>query len=304
MAAGWSFFLLGRAMIMDAVILENTSSAPVTVTSLRGARSTGGLRLPPRAGNSPSDILDVNIGLERGERILIPTRIVFGPSDTLRPYSTTSYVFGPALDVTGVVVDGQTIDFDERSANFMQISLFNEVGSCPYLLSWKEESQDWMQYGKILHAAKGADREYREIIEYDGLRTRFRLEEREPEIAYIDEASLIIDLDDGSKLKLHPSEAALAERDDQRIILVWGEGVDFAFSLPEEIEESQVRRSELHVTGYYERYAPELLTARRQAAIPISANPPYETPICSQVSGRAVWPDVESLGQATQLRTR
>ena len=270
MPAGWSFFVIGRELIMDAIILENSSGAPFTVGALRGTSSTGGLRRPPGTGDDSTNVLDLDARLAPGERILVPTRIVFGPSDEMRPYSTTSYIYGPAFDLTGLVVDDRMIDLEERSANFIQISLFDEMGSCPYLLSWKDDSRDWMQRGKILHSAQGAENEYREVIGYEGFRSRFRLEEREPEIAYIDEARLVITLDDGSKRGLAPSEKALVDRDGVPVALVWGEAVDFSFALPPDIEESQVDRSELYVTGYYERYPAVPVMSRRPAAVPLS----------------------------------
>jgi hypothetical protein len=56
-------------------------------------------------------------------------------------------------------VDGNAIDFREKSLNDMDIAFSGGVGSCPYLLSWDSERRDWTEHGKVLHEANDASRE-------------------------------------------------------------------------------------------------------------------------------------------------
>ena len=262
---GWEFKFLPRVPLLDGIIVENLSSSAVEIDAFKGTRTSGGLRTADVAASGPSSVIDLDLRLAPGDRVLIPTRLVFAPSDQLRKYTSSKYVYGPAFDVRGLVANSQDIDFDKRSANFTQLSLIQEEGSCPYLLSWKDEDDLWIQRGKILHAANGRDNEYREIVEFDGLRTRFRLEEREPEVAYIDKTKLIAYLDDGSILEMMPNKPQLADKDDEHIILAWGEFIEFSFSLPSQIDRGRVKRSELRVTGFYERY-PKVRTVLRSVS--------------------------------------
>ena len=77
-----------------------------------------------------------------------------------------------------------------------------EEGSCPYLLSQGAEGSDWIDHGKILHAAPSQDREYTDVRNFSGFRARFRIEEREPEAAFINRAELTVVLKDGRTMSL------------------------------------------------------------------------------------------------------
>ena len=67
---GWSFSYMGRALALDAVVVENGSSQPILVDSLTGQRAaTTKLRaLDERAsagGATPLDKLDEDAGARR-----------------------------------------------------------------------------------------------------------------------------------------------------------------------------------------------------------------------------------------------
>jgi hypothetical protein len=104
------------------------------------------------------------------------------------PEFARSYIFGPDISVTGIVLNGSRVQIARRSANFIDITLSVEGSSCPYLLSWDTEIGEWIDHGKVLHKGQGKSKEYTETTKLPGLWTSFRIEEREPEIAYIDHA--------------------------------------------------------------------------------------------------------------------
>ena len=190
------------------------------------------------------------------------------PSDSLREFTSTKYVLGASLNIGGLIVENENIAFEERSANFTQLTLLYEEGSCPYLMSRRDEQGGWLERGKILHTARGPDNEYQEIVDYQGLRKEFRLEEREPEVAYIDEARLTIHLRNGQTRDLSPDITALEARDDTRVVLGWGDAVEFSFQIPLGIEPDEVERSELIVSGFYEPYSTVQLAA--------ASDPPFD----------------------------
>ncbi|MCP4383685.1 MAG: hypothetical protein GY798_20100 [Hyphomicrobiales bacterium] len=259
---GWMFYYLPRIPIVDFIVVRNLSERELAISGLLGAQTDGGLRSPRPSGEGPVRVVgDFEAKVQPGDSAAVATKITFAPSDELRDYTSSNYLYGPAYDITGVVANGQRIDFSQRSANFTQLSLLDEEGSCPFLLSERSDGQ-WIDHGKILHTARGSKNEYQEWLQFDGLRTKFRLEEREPEAAYIDEASLRLVLNDGTELTLQPDRDELVSVDGNRLTLLWGEGVEFSYALPGGIRPESVEKSELSVTGHYVRYPPVMISSK------------------------------------------
>jgi hypothetical protein len=131
-----------------------------------------------------------------------------------------------------------------------------EGSSCPYLLSWDTTSQTWAEHGKVLDKAPNESRQYSEVKLFPGFRSRFRIEEREPEIAFIKDAELVATLGSGVAITLKPTKVVTtAEREGEYLSLYWGQAAEFEFTLPHDIGEDQVVTSRFAVTGYYRRYA-------------------------------------------------
>jgi hypothetical protein len=202
--------------------------------------------------------------------------------------SLTSFVFGPELKVAGLRVEGNAIDFREKPLNDMEIAFSGQVGSCPYLLSWDDQRADWTQHGKVLHEASDISREETQTITLPGFVSRFRVEEREPEVATIDDAEIAFNLKNGSSITREPDTAPSAKADRQ--LLFWGDAQEIKFSLPSGIAPADVVQSRLSLTGYYERYSSLPNSAYRgggafirDAAFSTSANPLHALgvgPIC------------------------
>jgi hypothetical protein len=168
---------------------------------------------------------------------------------------TRAYVYGAALALSGVGVNGGRIEFTKGYPNALALTAGTEAGSCPYLTSWNPSTRRWTEFGKVLHRAKGKELEQSQTIRLGGFRSRFRLVEREPEISYIDAARLIVRTNNSQSLALEPDAELLAKADRRRATFFWGEGIEFSFTLPEGVKESDVVSSDLVLTGYYERYA-------------------------------------------------
>jgi hypothetical protein len=289
----WSFGYLWREISIDFVLIENISPTPVVISSMIGKLEVNsGLRLPVsqigtvRLENTVKMSTDA-IALTPGERILIPTRITFvAPAwpqddssehrksvDRLRnlfassPYKTSKesyadiprfkdYVYGPELLIGGLIANSTRLGFPERySVNSIQLTASAEAGSCPYLLAWDEKDSEWVDEGKVLHNAPAENRRYTETRTFGGLRTRFRIEEREPELAHIESAALVVNLDNGDALRLAPKMRGSSVSERIGVELRWGEGIDLYFELPESMSANLVIGSRFEVTGYYERYS-------------------------------------------------
>jgi len=175
-----------------------------------------------------------------------------------------NYVFGPEILLGGVVANGKPLTLLRRhAANMIDLTVTPETGSCPYLLAWDEVERDWVNEGKILHEAPSADRAYAETRRYEGLETRFRIEEREPEIARLSGLRLRLALASGESLTLLPKRPLLA---GGRLDLGWGEAAEIEFALPGTVQPSQVVESELTVEGYYQRYSGMAVNEAREGA--------------------------------------
>ena len=165
------------------------------------------------------------------------------------------YIYGPEIALRGLEVNGERLDLDEISANFMALTASAGEGSCPYLYVWNEDERHWHRYGTVIHEANGERRKMTERIPLHRLATRFRLSEEELEVSHIDRAHLVLSLKDGKTLTLRPNNSDLAETDGRAMQMYSGQSVEFEFELPETLDKRQVANSELLVTGYYRSYS-------------------------------------------------
>jgi hypothetical protein len=286
----WAFRYVVRHGILDAVLIENVSRERVEISGLFGTHSSSAkLReISSEPSPIPAQLLSpMSQSLGPGERLLIPTRITFpspdrttydfgddftfpqtasainrqrgtngyrGDTSAFGAPAAKNYLFGPDIQVTGILANGSRLDLARRAANFINVTSTSPAASCPYLLSWSD-SEGWVNHGKALHKGNSKAREYTETIAIDGFRSRFQLEEREPEVAFIDEAKLEIDLETGGTVTLNSDDARISARDGNYLHLYWGDTIEFSFTLPVDVNEEQVIRSRLVLTGYYERYA-------------------------------------------------
>lgn len=297
-------------IILDTVLIENISNASIKLDSLYGSQaSVSTLRAPGSELTSAS--FDLSRTLAPGEKLLIPTRISFVPeasdegpvtdniadrskllraSTQIQKKMGTSglrvneashavpmlktYVFGPELSVTGLTVNGARIGLEQRSANFADLVMSVEGLSCPYLLSWDTASKTWIDHGKVLDKAPNESREYSELRDLPGFRSRLRIEEREPEIAFIKDVELVATLNNGVAITLKPEKVVTAaEREGDYLSLYWGQAADFEFKLPRNIAEDQVVTSRFAVTGYYRRYSALLARAGGPGPRALSLHP-------------------------------
>jgi hypothetical protein len=209
----WLFGYNARAIELEAILVENASDESMVIDGVLGSRSSQeGLR---QAGGSPSaDTIAAQVAttLAPRKRLLVPIAIRFpAPTDDslmqpaddtpaiqrklgtmgftgnvggLRRLPAKDFVFGPEIKPTGLQVGGRKIEFVRRTANFLDLTASAEIGSCPYLLSWSDDDEEWMEHGKVLHEGLGPEHEYTETITFSDFRSHYRLEEREAEMPH------------------------------------------------------------------------------------------------------------------------
>ena len=194
-----------------------------------------------------------------GEPTIRKHRESFGPPKIPKP---ATYAFGPELRLTGLVMDGKSIIFDQASRNFMRLTSYEEGASCPYLYAWDDGHKTWVRHGKIIHAANSKDKETTEKITFSGFRSKFRLAEEELEVSYIDSVKLEVELGDGTGITLRPSVAPMSSQDRRYATIRAGQTIEFSFELPPTINAAAVKQSTLAVTGYYQPYS-SMMMARQ-----------------------------------------
>jgi hypothetical protein len=153
------------------------------------------------------------------------------------------------------MVNGERVLFAERSRNFLQATVINEEGSCPFLYAWHPDTQSWIWYGKVIHRAKSKANEMTHEIPLTSFGNRFRLSEEELELSHIDYVALAIELQDGTSHVLKPNNPSLSKVDEKYVRIKAGSFVEFEFNPPLGVNAATVKRSTLTIRGYYEPYS-------------------------------------------------
>jgi hypothetical protein len=172
----------------------------------------------------------------------------------------SEFAFGPEWSLNGFALGGERILFDAVAPNFLDITAANEIGSCPILYAWSAPDATWFRHGKIIHQAQSRVSEQSEIVTFTGFVHRFRIAEEELERATIGGVTLRLELVDGRVLTLPPTSVPLAA--GAAVELYANDEIEIDFVLPADLKAGDVVRSQLTVTGYYDRY-PALLLGRK-----------------------------------------
>jgi hypothetical protein len=326
----WKYDAIPRSMTIDAVLIANVSGNPISIDALIGER-VAGPRLRPSSASEftgAQGSLDMSTTLAPGAEIIVPVKLEFGfrnlssrrdnyklddllrfhresdkiakrlgsngyvnSADKYRFPAFVDYTFGPEWRVSGVVANSNRIEIAKRAASFTDVAFVETEGSCPYLMSFDPSLRDWVMYGKILHSASEESLETTQTVAFSGFRSRFRLEEREPEIAFIDHAELQVNFGDGRSISLNPRNTGQKTEGSRSFRLFWGEATELVFQLPHGIEADKVVQSRLVVTGYYRRYSaiPGLARAGEEALsrAPYSPISRWARPVAAVSTGEA-----------------
>lgn len=162
--------------------------------------------------------------------------------------------YGPAWSVNSMVVNGAEIDLMVTTPNFLNMAVANAGASCPYAAFFDERHQTWISLGKVIHTANGKKAATSQVITVPGLVRKIRLEEREPETAFIDQVSLEVVLENDRILHIPSSEHALHSVDDLYLEINYGQSRVIAFDVPTHVKPEEVLHTKLRIAGYYERH--------------------------------------------------
>ncbi|NET55461.1 MAG: hypothetical protein F6K47_04490 [Symploca sp. SIO2E6] len=102
------------------------------------------------------------------------------------------FAVGMILNVKSLKINGQTINIAPPSDEpTVYISTLLEGGSCPYLVVYDAQQKSWLELGTILSARKNKSLQQEELHHLGNNVSKIKIEEREPEITYIDALSIV-----------------------------------------------------------------------------------------------------------------
>lgn len=279
-------------LLFDALLVRNTTKSAITLAGYRGSKSVGeGIRAIGDKGKTISEIDDLaqNIAIGPGKSVVLPTALLLRATDlapccdyvspdekearqAVKQYAQFGYGISmaqykvpeypayfqllPSYNVAGLKTSRGNMTFERTRPLRLSFTATVEEGSCPYLMSRSgiRRSEPWTDYGKILHSASAVSKKSAHIESIDGAPRAYRLEEREPEIAFIDSVKLTVFYDDGSSANFVPNLDRLKHIDGDEIRIGWGEAFEFEFPVSDSPDRRSASHSELEVVGFYQRF--------------------------------------------------
>jgi hypothetical protein len=301
----WRFQYTSRVLLGEAITITNVSTQDIELNGLVGSTSPARDLRPVGGADDQADALIGRIALNRSlqpnHSVIFFTRLKFVPDDTAKEtfnYPQTSelllkeigvrgfkgnitdhkqpqlrdYVYGVQFSIGGIVANDQEVNFAGRSANFLNLTVASETGSCPYFLA--DIAGEWETYGKVLHESNSRARESDQTVVYAGFVRRIRFEEREREFARINQVSASYVLKDGAAVEVKPEDYRLIERDQSYLELSWGDSANIAFIIPQGLDPANIFETRITFTGYYVR-DPDVAFSSDQPTV--SSSMPDET---------------------------
>jgi hypothetical protein len=158
---------------------------------------------------------------------------------------------GSVLNINSLTVNGKKIKIDPP-LNEPQFSLsaYFAYGSCPYLLVFDSEKQIWKELGTVLSGLDSANLQQTKLYQLGNKPIKFKIQERDPEITYLDSLSLIYKDSQTNELKeVFYTADKLEKIDHEYFELHQGEflEIDLGKILP-----STASDIKLKINGYYE----------------------------------------------------
>lgn len=158
---------------------------------------------------------------------------------------------GTMLEIVSVRVDGQDIDISSPlDSTPYSWTVHYGYGSCPYLLVFNSKEKQWIEDGTVLTSRNDKSRKGTEVYRFYSGETKFRIEERDREISYIDFMQIRYTTAGSDEVgKISVPISSLQKIDDDYLVLHQGESFEFDISklLPKEVSDC-----ELVIDGFYE----------------------------------------------------
>ncbi|MBW4495955.1 MAG: caspase family protein [Oscillatoria princeps RMCB-10] len=158
---------------------------------------------------------------------------------------------GSVMNVTSLVIDGKTYDTTSPlNEPKFSLSVYFAYGSCPYLLVYNSHNRDWTELGTVLYGRHDKSLQAYETYNLGEHISKIKLEEREPEITYIDSLSVLYtDPITKTMREAIPPISKLEKNDGEYFILHQDESIEINFK---DIIPKNALDIRLKINGYYE----------------------------------------------------
>ncbi|BDA76452.1 hypothetical protein CAL7716_106180 (plasmid) [Calothrix sp. PCC 7716] len=156
------------------------------------------------------------------------------------------------MQIVSIKVNAQDIaaDLPGNRATGYTMSANYQSGSCPFLLIYNRKNDYWLDLGTVLYSRNNKILQDYEIRNLGHDISKIKIEEREPEVTYIDSVSILYTKPDVELTQeAIPPIPKLAKQDGEYLILHQGESIEIDLEDLIPINSSNVR---LKINGYYE----------------------------------------------------
>ncbi|MCP9773864.1 hypothetical protein KBY66_14825 [Synechococcus sp. Tobar12-5m-g] len=222
-------------------------------------------QLKPKPWSNPVFILDLNVDPQTSQNMYRGINSKDLKELRLKPgFVGMMKNRSDEIPISHQITVGQVIDHIEIAKEsrlkpldvaFITIGQMVRLGSCPYLVVYDRTNGYWVDYGTVLVARNTKSLQTEETYLYTRNISQIMIQEREDEITYLDQVRLTFtDPGTGVKGEVTPPDTALANADQEYMVLRKGESWQFDFSslLPDGVTDLEVR-----INGYYQVVKPE-----------------------------------------------
>lgn len=179
--------------------------------------------------------------------------------DLLSAEISNRFSVGSLLNIKSVRIDGKDISADNPNNDpRFSMSVGFAYGSCPYLIVYDSEKGYWKELGTVITDRNDISLKGSEVHLLGDSSTKFRIEERDNEITYLDALSILYEDSSNETHEALLNIPLLDKLDKNYYILHQGEflNIDVKRLLP-----AHVKNIRLKVDGYYKILDPSKMIA-------------------------------------------
>lgn len=162
------------------------------------------------------------------------------------------FAVGALIEIISLKINGQNINAElpPDKATSIYMSPNYQSGSCPFLLVYNSKKAYWLDMGTVLYGRNEKSLQHYEVHNIERNISKIKLEEREPEITYIDALSIIYtDRRTKTVREVIPPIPEIKKLDGDYLLLHQGEFIEIDF---ETLIPAQSSDLKLKINGYYE----------------------------------------------------
>jgi hypothetical protein len=158
---------------------------------------------------------------------------------------------GSLRDIVSLRIAGKDIRTDNPLSDpRFSMSVYFAYGSCPYLMVYDAQKGYWIELGTVITGRQDKSWQGYEIHSLGDHPLKFRLEEREAEVTFIDQISILYkDSQNGGEAEVSSQISELTDADNKYFVLHQGDSLEIDLKKILPTSAIDVR---LKINGYYE----------------------------------------------------